>query len=102
MRKNYDIIFMDIQMPEMDGYETVARLRHRESSPDNKMSSRTHIIACTAFSLPGDREKCMKSGMDNYVSKPVRIENLAAAIQSFLAKNAASEESKADAVVLTR
>jgi len=88
-RKQYDIIFMDIQMPEMDGYETVARLRHRESSPDNTSGTRMHIIACTAFSLPGDREKCIESGMDNYVSKPVRIENLAAAVQAFVDLNGA-------------
>ena len=102
VRKEYDIIFMDIQMPEMDGYETVARLRQRESLSDNKSGGRTHIIACTAFSLPGDREKCMKSGMDNYVSKPVRIENLAAAIQSFLTKDAATDESKANPVAQRR
>ena len=98
-RKTYDIIFMDVQMPEMDGYETVARLRHRETSPDNKSDTRTHIIACTAFSLPGDREKCMRSGMDNYVSKPVRIENLAAAVQAYLTKVPSKEVSGLEAPV---
>lgn len=101
-RKSYDIIFMDVQMPEMDGYETVARLRHREASPDNKSGSRTHIVACTAFSLPGDREKCILAGMDNYVSKPVRIENLATTVQAFLDKEESSEEPTVQAAVAAR
>lgn len=101
-RKSYDIVFMDIQMPEMDGYETVARLRHREASPDNKNGSRTHIIACTAFSLPGDREKCIESGMDNYVSKPVRIENLAATVQSFLDRDDPASDSRAEVAMTSR
>ena len=78
-KNDYDIVFMDIQMPDMDGYETVAKLREREEKEE---SGHLHIIACTAFSLPGDREKCIRAGMDDYVSKPVRVDAIVAAIAS--------------------
>jgi len=81
-KSRYDIVFMDVQMPEMDGYETVGKLREREASGE---SEKLHIIACTAFSLPGDREKCIRSGMNDYVSKPARIGDIQVAINAYLA-----------------
>ena len=80
----YDIVFMDIQMPEMDGYETVGKLREREEASDP--ADKLHVIACTAFSLPGDREKCIRAGMNNYVSKPARIDDIQAVINAYLAQ----------------
>lgn len=81
LKNPYDIVFMDIQMPDMDGYETVAKLREREV--DQTDPKKLHIIACTAFSLPGDREKCLRSGMDDYVSKPVRVDTIVTAIRAW-------------------
>ncbi len=75
----FDLVFMDCQMPELDGYAATRELRQRERS-DRK----TWIVAMTANSLEGDREKCLAAGMDDYVSKPVKIENLQAAIDRYL------------------
>jgi signal transduction histidine kinase/CheY-like chemotaxis protein len=69
----FDIIFMDIQMPVLDGYSAVQEIRMIESQ---KKSKRTPIVAMTAYALKGDREKCLESGMDAYLSKPARPEEV--------------------------
>ena len=75
-RQTYDVIFMDIQMPEMDGNEATKRVR--EKWP---LERQPHIIAMTAHALEGDRQKYLARGMDDYVSKPVRIEELVKALK---------------------
>ncbi len=66
---NYDIIITDCQMPEMDGYQVTRMIRERET--DSKNTDMTPIIAMTANALIGDKEKCLASGMNDYVSKPI-------------------------------
>ena len=66
---------MDCEMPEMDGFETTAAIRRR---PDRK--SRLPIVAVTAQAMQGDKERCLLAGMDDYISKPVKQEDFAAAL----------------------
>jgi CheY-like chemotaxis protein/HPt (histidine-containing phosphotransfer) domain-containing protein len=80
-RKRYDIVFMDVQMPELDGLEATRRIRAMERDPSSPLSGKHQtIIAMTANAMQGDREKCLDSGMNDYIAKPVRPENLQAAI----------------------
>ena len=75
----YDAILMDCQMPTMDGYEATRAIREWErATPDRR---RHYIVALTANSLSGDRDRCLDAGMDDYVSKPVRREDLLGALE---------------------
>jgi two-component system sensor histidine kinase/response regulator len=79
----YDIILMDCQMPEMDGYDATRAIRMRERSSDQgpHWKCPVHIIAITANAMQGDREKCLAAGMDDYLSKPIRLQELQAVLE---------------------
>jgi signal transduction histidine kinase/CheY-like chemotaxis protein len=79
---SYDVILMDCQMPELDGYQATQTIRKREQSSDSCCSwkSPVYIIAMTANAMLGEREKCLAVGMDDYISKPVRVPDLQAAL----------------------
>jgi PAS domain S-box-containing protein len=76
--RSFDLIFMDVQMPEMDGFQATAAIRQRERTTGRHVP----IVAMTAHAMSGDRERCLEQGMDAYVSKPLRAEDLLATIDN--------------------
>lgn len=79
-----DLILMDVMMPEMDGLETTKRIRGQLGIKD------TPIIALTALAMAGDRERCLAAGMNDYLSKPVKLKELLTVIEQYLNKEGSS------------
>lgn len=84
---HYDVIMMDVQMPELDGYEVTKQIREYEASGGKKPAI---VIAITANSMQGDREKCLEAGMDDYISKPLRGEQLEKTLTKYLSSVAST------------
>ena len=80
-RERFDLVFMDVQMPEMDGIEATKIIREREQG----QGRRQPIIALTAHAMKGDEERCLAAGMDGYLTKPIRPKELDETLQKFLA-----------------
>ena len=74
--REFDVVFMDVQMPELDGIEAAAAIREKERTSGKHQI----IIAMTAHAMKGDRERCLAAGMDGYLSKPIRVEELSAVL----------------------
>jgi CheY-like chemotaxis protein/anti-sigma regulatory factor (Ser/Thr protein kinase) len=83
--QDFDVIFMDVQMPEIDGIEAVAEIRRSERTSGKHRK----IIAMTAHAMKGDRERCLEAGMDGYLSKPIRVDELTALLAGIEAPVAA-------------
>ncbi len=80
--ESFDLVLMDCQMPDMDGFEATTRIRAREQ--ERKQARRLSIIALTASAIAGDRERCLAAGMDDYLSKPFSREQLASVLRRWL------------------
>ena len=81
-RQPYDVVLMDVQMPEMDGLEASRRIVARWP----EAGKRPRIVAMTANAMQGDREQCLAAGMDDYVTKPIRVEALVQALANTTAR----------------
>lgn len=80
-RNAYDIVFMDVHMPKLNGFEVTQALKENRSSEDGP-----YIVAVTANALRGDRERCLKAGMDDYISKPIKSESIYQVMETYYNK----------------
>jgi CheY-like chemotaxis protein len=87
-KENYDLVFMDVQMPEMDGLEATAAIRNKEKINGNHQV----VIALTAHAMKGDQERCVAAGMDGYLTKPIRPQELDAILNAYAARRPAKAE----------
>jgi signal transduction histidine kinase/CheY-like chemotaxis protein len=87
----FDVVLMDCQMPEMDGFEATRQIRKLET--DGKLRGHLPIVALTANALKGDRERCLEAGMDDYLSKPLQPEKLFTVIRGFISKSQGTKQS---------
>jgi signal transduction histidine kinase/DNA-binding response OmpR family regulator len=88
----FDLVLMDVQMPEMDGFEATAAIRSHEAEQGGHIP----IVAMTAHAMRGDRERCLAKGMDGYISKPIHADALYAAVEEMAAASATSSSDEAD------
>ena len=79
-RQSFDLVFMDVQMPEMDGLEATAAIRDKEKRSGKHLP----VIAMTAHAMVGDRERCLAAGMDDYLTKPIRPDELTGLLARYL------------------
>ncbi len=93
-KENFDLILMDCQMPEMDGFEATRLIRAWESDGNNRAQARSRvpIIAITANAMKGDREHCLAAGMDDYLSKPLDPDKIISVIQKWLPRSTLTKE----------
>ncbi len=97
-RKRFDLVLMDVQMPRMDGIETTTAIRNREKITGGY----TPIVALTAHAMVGDRERCLKAGMDGYLIKPIQPATLLEAIERLHLAGERSKRAQAEKIVLDR
>ena len=93
-QQNFDLALMDVQMPDMDGFETTKAIRAQERTSHKHLP----IVAMTAHAMIGDRERCLAAGMDSYVTKPVDAAKLFTAIADALPKDSALKPAQSESM----
>jgi two-component system, sensor histidine kinase and response regulator len=93
LKQPFDLVLMDVQMPEMDGFEATAAIRQTERGTGRHLP----ILAMTAYAMKGDRERCLESGMDGYVSKPIQPRELSEMIDKLVASSGSFEKNETPA-----
>jgi signal transduction histidine kinase/CheY-like chemotaxis protein/uncharacterized membrane protein affecting hemolysin expression len=88
VKEIFDLVLMDVQMPVMDGFEATAAIRKREVGGEIRLP----IVALTAHAMKGDREKCLAAGMDGYLTKPIRPQELDEVLESYLARRSGTKQ----------
>ena len=91
-KKAYNLVFMDVMMPEMDGLEATRAIRERQKAGAANYPSNIVIVAMTAQAMEGDREKCLAAGMDDYLAKPIRPKDVRAIIERWGSQSAPAEQ----------
>jgi CheY-like chemotaxis protein len=89
-KEYFDLVFMDVQMPVMDGFEATAAIRKKEGDSGIHLP----VVALTAHAMKGDREKCLAGGMDGYLTKPIQPQELDELLQSYIARRAEAPEGR--------
>jgi CheY-like chemotaxis protein/HPt (histidine-containing phosphotransfer) domain-containing protein len=92
-KQSFDLILMDIQMPEVDGFEATRSIRERERDTGEHLP----IVAMTAHAMKGDKERCLEAGMDGYIAKPINVQQLFETIESLFQDRQADEPSETPA-----
>ena len=92
-RQPFDAVLMDLQMPDIDGFEVTRRIRNVEGA-----ERRVPVIATTAHALDGDRERCLADGMDEYLTKPIQFDELFAALERVANQSTSSRQDKTAAL----
>ncbi len=93
--RGFDVVVMDVQMPEMSGFEATQAIRSREGPAARRLP----IVALTAHAMQGDRARCLEAGMDGYLSKPIDVDELIATVESFGGDESASRDGRPEATV---
>jgi two-component system, sensor histidine kinase and response regulator len=85
---SFDLVLMDVQMPEMDGFQATATIREKEK----RSNAHLPVIALTAHAMKGDREKCLAGGMDGYLTKPIRPQELDGILEGYMNRRTSASE----------